>query len=364
MAQNTTTAPKRSYQTVESGPRAPEAFLHPVSRKNYGQWKYHERPRPGVLKHVAHSGDVLYTVRAGTHRQVTVDIVRHLCDLADQYADGHLRWTIRNNVEFMTPNWNNVEPLIRALEESGHPVGGTGNSVGAIAHTQGWLHCDIPATDASGVVKSMMDELYDEYVNERMPNRVRLSTSCCEINCGGQADLAVVVQHTRPPRINHAILSDVCEMPSTVARCPVAAIRPTTVNGKPSLMVVEEKCIFCGACFGACPAMEINHPEYSKMAIWVGGKNSNARSKPANMKLVCHGLPNNPPRWPEVTQVVRNILDAYKRGGRDWERLGEWIDRIGWKRFFKETGLPFDTYMIDNYRHARTSLNMSAHIRF
>ncbi|MBF0310666.1 MAG: dissimilatory-type sulfite reductase subunit beta [Magnetococcales bacterium] len=355
---------EREYQTNECGPNDFRQFLHPVSVKNYGKWHYHERPRPGVLKHVALSGDVLYTVRAGTHRQVTIDIVRNLCDLADKFADGHLRWTVRNNVEFMTPKWENVEPLIRELEAAGHPVGGTGPSVSAVAHTQGWLHCDIPATDASGVVKSMMDELYQEFIKEEMPNRVRLSTSCCEINCGGQADLAVVVQHTRPPRINHEILANVCEMPSTVARCPVAAIRPTTVNGKPSLMVVEEKCVYCGACFGACPAMEINHPDYSKLAVWIGGKNSNARTRPTNMKLVCHGLPNNPPRWPEVNEVVKRILMAYKEGGRDWERLGEWVDRIGWRRFFEVTGLEFDKYMIDSYRYSRVSLNKSAHVRF
>ena len=56
-----------------------------------------------------------------------------------------------------------------------------------ISHTQGWLHCDIPGTDASGVVKSLMDELHDEFVKEDMPNRVHITTSCCQINCGGQA---------------------------------------------------------------------------------------------------------------------------------------------------------------------------------
>lgn len=355
---------ERTWKTIESGPHEVWPMLHPVSQKNYGKWKYHERPRPGVLKHVAESGDALYTVRAATHRQMTVDIARRLCDLADKYADGFLRFTIRNNVEFMTPNQGNVDPLIKELEGLGHPVGGTGPSVSAIAHTQGWLHCDIPATDASGAAKSIMDSLFDEFVKEEMPNRVRLSTSCCEINCGGQADIAVVIQHTRPPRINHEAVAGQCELPSTVARCPVAAIRPTTVNGRPSLMVVEEKCIYCGACFGACPGMEINHPEHSKLAVWVGGKNSNARTKPANMKLVAHGLPNNPPRWPEVSDVVKRILAAYKEGGRDWERMGEWIDRIGWKRFFEMTELPFDKYMIDSYRHARMSFNTSAHIRF
>lgn len=339
-------------------------MLHPIAKKNYGNWKFHDRPRPGMLRHVAWSGDELYTVRCGTHRQVTVDIVRRLCDLADKYADGHLRWTVRNNVEFMTPSRQNADALIKELEAIGHPVGGTGNSISAMGHTQGWLHCDIPATDASGVVKSIMDELIHDFTHEEMPNRVRLSTSCCEINCGGQADLAIVIQHTRPPRINHDILSTICEMPKVVARCPVAAIRPTMVNGKQSVMVVEEKCIACGACFGACPAIEINHPEHSKLAIWVGGKNANARSKPSNMKMVAYGLPNNPPRWPEVATVVKRILKAYKEGGRPWERLGEWAERIGWGKFFEVTGLPFDRYMIDNYRHARTSFNQSAHVRF
>jgi sulfite reductase beta subunit len=214
------------------------------------------------------------------------------------------------------------------------------------------------------VVKSVMDNLYDYFVNWRLPAKVRLSTSCCAINCGGQTDIAIIVKHTRPPRVNHEILANTCELPKVVARCPVAAIRPTVVNGRPSLLVDPAKCMYCGACFGACPAMEISHPEHSKIGIWVGGKNSNARSKPAMGCLVAQNLPNNPPRWPEVNDVVGRILAVYAKEGRPWERLGEWIDRVGWKHFFAATGLEFEKDMIDTYRHARTTFNQSAHIRF
>ncbi len=355
---------ERTWKTVESGPYPYKEGLHPVVKKNYGKWKYHEYPRPGVLKHVAESGDVLYTVRAGTPRQDSVDFIRGLCDVADKYADGYLRFTTRNNVEFLTPDEEKIQPMIDDLESRGIPVGGTGKAVSPVAHTQGWLHCDIPATDASGVVKALMDELIDDFRGMDMPNKVKLVTQCCELNCGGQGDIAIIVKHTRPPRINHENLSEICELPKVVARCPVAAIRPTVVNGKKSLVVDEEKCMYCGACFGACPSMEINHPEYSKFAIWVAGKNSNSRTKPALMSLVAHGLPNNPPRWPEVSAIVKQILDAYRNGARKWERLGEWVERIGWKKFFEETGLEFDEDMIDNYRHARTTFNQSAHVRF
>jgi Fe-S-cluster-containing hydrogenase component 2 len=149
-----------------------------------------------------------------------------------------------------------------------------------------------------------------------MPNRVHMSTSCCEINCGGQADIAIVIQHTKPPKINHDLVANVCERPSVVARCPVAAIRPALVNGKPSLEVDEKKCICCGACYPPCPPMQINDPEHSKFAIWVGGKNSNARGKPTFMKMVASGIPNNPPRWPEVSAIVKKILYTYKEDAR------------------------------------------------
>ncbi len=351
-------------EPIESGVPDPFPTMHPLLKKNFGTWKWHDRPRPGVLHHVAESGDEVWTVRAGTARQLDVFTIRKLCDIADEYAEGYVRFTSRSNIEYMVSRWEKVEPLVEALSRAGFPIGGTGNSVTMIAHTQGWLHCDIPGTDASGVVKALMDELHAEFVREEMPNRVKITTSCCQINCGGQGDIAINVQHTKPPKINHDLVANVCERPAVVARCPVAAIRPAVVNGKPSLEVDERKCMCCGACYPPCPPMQINDPVHTKLAIWVGGKHSSTRSKPTFHKLVAAGLPNNPPRWPEVAEVVGQILRAYKQDARAWERMNEWIDRIGWPRFFELTGLPFTKYHIDDWRGSRESLNASAHIHF
>ena len=62
--------------------------MHPVMRKNYGQWAYHEDPRPS-LKHVAHSGDAIWTVRAGTQRILDV-MTQLLCDIGDKFVDGYV----------------------------------------------------------------------------------------------------------------------------------------------------------------------------------------------------------------------------------------------------------------------------------
>lgn len=86
---------------IESGVPDPMQYMHPTMKANYGKWHYHDRPRAGVLHHVAYSGDQIWTVRAGTQRQMDLFTIRKLCDIADEYADGHIRFTIRSNIEFM-----------------------------------------------------------------------------------------------------------------------------------------------------------------------------------------------------------------------------------------------------------------------
>ena len=50
---------------TDIGPRYFKDFLPPVIENNFGKWLYHEILEPGVLVHVAESGDEVYTVRVG-----------------------------------------------------------------------------------------------------------------------------------------------------------------------------------------------------------------------------------------------------------------------------------------------------------
>ena len=70
-------------------------YMHPVLKENHGAWDWHERPRAGVLRHVAKSGDEIFTVRAGTQRQMDIFTIRKLCDIGDKFAEGHVRFNTR-----------------------------------------------------------------------------------------------------------------------------------------------------------------------------------------------------------------------------------------------------------------------------
>ena len=121
--------------------------------------------------------------------------------------------------------------------------------------------------------------------------------------------------------------------------------------------------MFCANCYTVCPATTLNSSLNDGVSIWVGGKVSNARSEPRFSKLAVSYIPNNPPRWPEVVDAVRNIVETYAAGARKYERMGEWIERIGWPKFFDLTGIEFTKYHIDDFKLAQKTLRTSMHFR-
>jgi sulfite reductase beta subunit len=346
------------------GPKKYEEFYPPVIKDNKGKWLYHEVLEPGVLVHVSETGAEVFTVRVGGARIMSVSLIREICEIAEKHCDGYVRWTTRNNIEFMVDSKDKVEPLKKELTgrkfSAGSykfPIGGTGTSITNIVHTQGWLHCHTPATDASGPVKATMDVLFEDFQQHRMPAKLRVSLACCLNMCGAVhcSDIAILGYHRKPPMLDHEYLDKMCEVPLAIAACPTAAIRPakieledgTKVN---SVAVKEERCMFCGNCYTMCPSMPLSDQEGDGIVLMVGGKVSNRISAPKFSKVVVAFIPNEPPRWPTTTKTIKKIVDIYANHANKYERLGEWAERIGWERFFDLCELEFTHHLIDDFR--------------
>jgi sulfite reductase beta subunit len=348
---------------TDIGPKKYDQFYPPVIAKNKGTWLYHEYLQPGVLVHVAKSGDEVFTVRAGGARLMSTGHIREICEIAEKHCDGYVRWTTRNNIEFMVDDKAKVQPLLDDLAsrkfDGGSfkfPVGGTGAGVSNIVHTQGWIHCHTPATDASGPVKAVMDEMFEDFQSHRMPAHVRVSLACCLNMCGAVhcSDIAILGYHRKPPMLDHEYLDKMCEIPLAIAACPTAAIKPAKVevNGEKinSVAVKNERCMFCGNCYTMCPSMPLADQEGDGIVIMAGGKVSNRISAPKFSKVVVAFIPNEPPRWPTTAKVIRRMIEVYAADARKYERLGEWAERIGWERFFEKTELEFSHHLIDDFR--------------
>jgi sulfite reductase beta subunit len=230
----------------------------------------------------------------------------------------------------------------------GFPVGGTNRSLHQIVCCAGWIHCHLAASDPAALMKALFDELVQDYETERYPAKLKISASGCINNCGegSTADIGIVGVHRDLPPLKVEKLAG-CELPLVMAVCPTSAIRSA---GQKMVEIDPKRCIHCPACAVACAAMApIGTADGDGVAIVVGGKAANTGDGPAMAKVVVPYLPNNPPRWPEVVGTVKKIVRAWATGARQDERVGEWINRIGWEKFFQRTGLPVPLKIVDGY---------------
>jgi sulfite reductase beta subunit len=99
-----------------------------------------------------------------------------------------------------------------------------------------------------------------------------------------------------------------------------------------------------------CPSLPLSDQTGDGLVIMAGGKVSNRISNPKFSKVVVAFIPNEPPRWPKLAKVIRQIVEAYAADARKYERVGDWAERIGWERFFEKCELDFSEHMIDDFR--------------
>lgn len=359
---------------TDLGPRHFWEFFPPAIQENYGKWEYHEILEPGILVHVSETGAKVYTVRCGAARFITVKHLREICEIADKYCKGFVRFTTRNNIEFIVDNLDDLQSLKADLESRKFaggsykfPIGGTGSGISNIVHTQGYIHCHTPATDASSMVKAVSDELFEYFKGMVLPAKLRVSMACCLNMCGAVhcSDIALLGYHRKPPIVDSEYISKLCEIPLAIAACPVGAISPDkTESGLKSVKVKQERCMFCGNCYTMCQALPLSDKDGDGVTILAGGKISNRISMPKFSKVVVPWLPNTFPRFPEVVENVKKIVEAYAKGANKYERVGDWAERIGWERFFEVCELEFTEHLIDDYRLAYDTWRTSTQFKF
>jgi len=323
-------------------------YVPDILLRNMGKWVRTELVTPAIVRHVSETGEEIYSVKVigPPNARFSADTLEKLCDLADTYGIGVVRPTPQGNVEILTDGEERARRLEEELRRSGFLVGGWGNHLWNIQPCTAYLTCTTAVVDAPSIAKALGDALVEYVYDKETPAHLSIKVSGCPNACGGAidvADIAVVGYPAQTPMVDDKWFSSIGSPLDVTAACPVGAITPKRdpSTGKAyGIVIRSELCIACGRCRDTVDAI-VYDPKKIGVMVLVGGKASNTGPNGQLMsKVVVPYLPNEPPRWPTLVKVVKRIVDVWVANANKGERIGDWIVRIGWDKFFELTGLP------------------------
>ncbi len=269
-------------------------------------------------------------------------LMRKLANLADEFGDGHLRWTTAGSIEFGVDR-NRLMEAAAAANEAGLDVGSTGDDIRNISACPGSYRCDLALVNAPDIAFALGQATIDDQQYPGFPNKLKSAVSGCPNDCVRaqmQKDHAFVGVFRGAPVVDHETmdwwLEEGCRTAASVGSsppmtvddlirgCPGAAIER---SGR-SIAIDGSACRHCMLCINKCPAIR---PGEERGVAWVAGGKYGHRGANGPMTgfVLSTFIPAVPPDYTEILDVYRRFLDLYADHGRRKERVGDMLVRMG-----------------------------------
>ncbi|MCX7856521.1 MAG: dissimilatory-type sulfite reductase subunit alpha [Deltaproteobacteria bacterium] len=271
------------------------------------------------------------------------DALRKICDIWEKYGSGMTNFHgSTGDIILLGTKTENLQPCFEALIEAGFDLGGSGSALRTISGCVGPARCEWATIDTLDLTYDLTMEFQDEIHRPRWPYKFKIKISGCPNDCvaaiaradftiiGTWKDSIKIDQDAVRSYVNHGF-----DIEGLVRRCPTEAISWDDKNKV--LNFIEEDCTRCMHCINKMP--KALRPGSDRGAtILVGGKAPIIKG--AYLSWVVVPFMKIEPPYKEVKDLLRKIWDWWDENGRTRERLAELIERLGFRQFLRDIGLP------------------------
>ncbi|MFZ5987753.1 MAG: 4Fe-4S binding protein [Bacillota bacterium] len=277
---------------------------------------YKELKKGGFMRQVQKDNFALRLRIVGG--QIEADQLLKVYEIAKKYGQGYIHMTARQSIEIPHIKLQDIEAVKKELLDAGLQPGACGPRVRTITACQGSTICTSGLIDTNSLAK----EFDEKYYARELPHKFKLGITGCRNNClkAEENDLGVK-GGMKPEWIEgNCTFCGLCEVV-----CREKAIMVDKKNRK--LDFDESACNYCGRCVKSCPVEAWEGK--SGFIIYFGGLFGNRIAIGKQLfpiifsKEVLH-------------RVIETTLEFFKKHGKQSERFGNTLDRVGWELFQKE----------------------------
>jgi len=278
----------------------------------------------------------------------TSQALRTLCDIWERHGSGLTNMHgSTGDIVFLGTKTDELEPTFKELTEAGFDLGGSGSCVRTPSCCVGEARCEWACYDTMKLCNDLTQAYQDELHLPPFPYKFKFKCAGCPNDCVAsiaRADLSVIgtwkdqIQQDDAAVTEYAaagldIQKDVCE------RCPT---RCMAWDGK-KLTIDNGECVRCMHCINVMP--KALRPGKEKGAtILIGSKAPIVQGALLSSVLV----PFVPAAelLDTLKELVSRVWEFWDEYGKNRERVGELIQRVGMANFLDAIGLDPDPAMI------------------
>lgn len=272
----------------------------------------------------------------------TSDALRTLCDLWDQHGSGLTNMHgSTGDIVFLGTKTSELEPLFAKLTQAGYDLGGSGSDMRTPSCCAGQSRCEWSCYDTMAFVDDMTRTFQDEMHRPAFPYKFKLKASGCPNDCVAavaRSDMSIIGTWRDAIQIDQAQVREYAQSGKlnihrdVAGRCPTRCIAFDGTN----LTIDDENCVKCMHCINAMPKALAPGKDRGA-AILVGAKAPIIEGALLSSVLVPFIKMEAP--YDDIKELIQAMWDLWSEHGKNRERIGEFIQRIGMGSFLEQIGL-------------------------
>jgi len=294
---------------------------------------------PDKFPNVAHFHTLRVNHPAGWF--YTTEALRRICDLWERHGSGltNLHGST-GDIILLGTRTEELEATFSELTQAGFDLGGSGSVIRTPSCCVGPARCEWACFDTLQFIYDITMNYQDSIHRPAFPYKFKFKASGCANDCVAaiaRADLSIIGTWRGPIQIDQAAVREYTKdgidlQADVVDRCPTKCM---AWDGK-ELQIADEWCVKCMHCINVMGKALRPGPERGA-TILIGGKAPILQG--AMLSSVLVPFMKMEPPYTEFKQLADKILELWAEEGKNRERVGEFIQRVGLGNFLEAIGL-------------------------
>ena len=279
----------------------------------------------------------------------TSDALRMLCDVCDKYGSGLTNMHgSTGDIVFLGSRTEDLEDCFLELAENGFDLGGSGSNMRTPSCCNGPARCEWACYDTMEACYKITQDFQDELHRPFFPYKYKFKFSGCANDCVAsiaRSDCSVIgtwrdeIQQDDAAVVAYAG-NGVDMVEDVTSRCPTSCMEWDGAK----LTIDNANCVKCMHCINVMPKA-LKPGKDRGAAILIGAKAPIVQG--ALLATVIVPFMKMDDDFEALEELTEKIWDWWGENGKNRERIGELIQRMGMGSFLKAIEIEPDPRMVN-----------------